>query len=191
MRPVFHYSDPSNRQYPGSVYPILDAAFFHCRSGNTFRSLFQLAGGGRFIRFQVNLFVFDAAPKPCQKYQTGNRWGKGDNAEGYQEGRDDFGRERVTGNIDDRYKFRTPSLRQVAQTGPWGHDGAFDTLEGMVRHHLEAFNSLNEYNTGQAVLPSRNDLDAIDFTVQNDPGRRQLIADAISEDLTTNHGVNG
>lgn len=109
--------------------------------------------------------------------------GKGDNVDGYDDGKDDFGRERVTGDIQDRYKFRTPSLRQVAQTGPWGHDGAFDTLEGMVRHHLDALNSLNNYDTTQAALPSREDLDEEDFIVHNDPIRREEIANAISDDL--------
>ncbi len=107
--------------------------------------------------------------------------GKGDNTDG----RDDFGLEQVTGDALDRYKFRTPSLRQVAQTGPWGHDGAFDTLEAMVRHHLNALDSLNSYDKSQAVLPSRADLDEIDFVVQNDTVRRQAIADAITSDLKT------
>jgi len=105
--------------------------------------------------------------------------GKGDNQSGYSDGHDDFGREAVTGDINDRFKFRTPTLRQVAQTGPWGHDGAFNTLEAMVRHHLDAVNSLNNYDTSQAVLPSREDLDSQDFIVQNDPARRQAIADSI------------
>ncbi len=105
--------------------------------------------------------------------------GKGDNAAGYDDGKDDFGRERVTGDSADRYKFRTPSLRQVAQTGPWGHDGAFNSLVGMVRHHLDAVNSLNNYDKDQAVLPYRPDLGKIDFIVHKDAIRRQAIEDAI------------
>jgi len=105
--------------------------------------------------------------------------GKGDNLPGYFDGRDDFGREQVTGDSSDRYKFRTPTLRQVALTGPWGHDGAFSTLEAMVRHHLDATNSLHSYDTAQALLPSRLDLDALDFIAHNDTNRRNAIADAI------------
>ena len=37
----------------------------------------------------------------------------------------DLGRFRVTGNIKDKYAFRTPSLRNVELTGPWGHAGAY------------------------------------------------------------------
>ena len=100
--------------------------------------------------------------------------GKGDGPDGH----DDFGRERVTGDAADRYKFRTPTLRQVAFTGPWGHDGAYNNLEAVVRHHLNPVQALNNYNTDQAVLISRPDLDEDDFVVHRDPVRRQAIADA-------------
>lgn len=47
----------------------------------------------------------------------------------------DTGRERVTGQAADRGKFRTPSLRNVAVTGPYMHDGRFQTLEEVVEHY--------------------------------------------------------
>ncbi len=105
--------------------------------------------------------------------------GKGDNQDGYADGRDDFGRERVTGLSENRYQFRTPSLRQVALTGPWGHDGAFNNLEAMIRHHLNPVQSLLDYDKSQAVLPSRDDLDAEDFAVQDDTHRLQEITQTI------------
>ncbi len=104
--------------------------------------------------------------------------GKGDNQTGYSDGRDDFGRERVSGDPADRYRFRTPTLRNVALTAPYGHSGAYNTLEAVVRHHLDPVNSLYEYDQSQAVLPSREDLDDIDFTVMNDTARLAAIADA-------------
>ncbi len=58
---------------------------------------------------------------------------------------EDLGRYAVTRDEQDRYRFRTPSLRNVALTGPWGHDGAFLELESMVRHHLNAPRSLASY----------------------------------------------
>jgi cytochrome c peroxidase len=91
-------------------------------------------------------------------------------------GHEDFGREGVTGNINDRYRFRTPPLRNVALTGPWGHDGAFNTLRGIVEHHLNPPASLENYDTAEAVLPPRDDLDVIDFIVQSDPSIRDAIA---------------
>lgn len=92
------------------------------------------------------------------------------------DGHEDFGREFVTGNPSDRYRFRTPSLRNVAHTGPWGHDGAFDTLEAAVRHHLDPIRSLNDYYLSSQIDPSRSDLDAKDYLVQGSTLRRNAIA---------------
>ncbi len=91
--------------------------------------------------------------------------GKGDGIEG----REDFGRGRETGNPEDMYAFRTPSLRNVALSGPYGHAGAYATLEGVVRHHLDPVDSLLNYDPSQAVLPSRPDLDDEDLKVMNNP----------------------
>jgi len=37
---------------------------------------------------------------------------------------------------EDEGAFHTPSLRNVARTGPWGHDGSLGTLEAAVDSHL-------------------------------------------------------
>jgi cytochrome c peroxidase len=100
--------------------------------------------------------------------------GKGDGPDG----RDDFGRGRETGEAEDMYRFRTPTLRMVAMTAPYGHAGAYDTLEAVVRHHLDPVNSLVNYDPTQARLPSRPDLDALDFVVMSDPNRVAAIAAA-------------
>ena len=47
----------------------------------------------------------------------------------------DAGRSVVTGNTTDRGKFKTPSLRNVALTGPYMHDGRFATLEEVIAHY--------------------------------------------------------
>lgn len=47
----------------------------------------------------------------------------------------DLGREKVTGLASDRFKFSTPSLRNVALTAPYMHDGRFATLEEVVAHY--------------------------------------------------------
>ncbi|MEL6206267.1 MAG: cytochrome c peroxidase, partial [Pseudomonadota bacterium] len=49
----------------------------------------------------------------------------------------DVGRMAETNRLEDAYRFRTPSLRNVALTAPYGHNGAYPTLEGMIRHHLD------------------------------------------------------
>jgi cytochrome c peroxidase len=50
--------------------------------------------------------------------------GKGDGNSGFE----DFGRERVTGNIEDRTKFRTAPLFNVSLTAPYSHLGQFNNL---------------------------------------------------------------
>lgn len=45
---------------------------------------------------------------------------------------EDAGREQVTGRKEDRYRFRTPSLRNVAETGPYMHNGSLSSLDAVV-----------------------------------------------------------
>jgi len=47
----------------------------------------------------------------------------------------DLGRANVTGKDSDKGKFATPSLRNVALTAPYMHDGRFQTLEEVVEHY--------------------------------------------------------
>ena len=47
----------------------------------------------------------------------------------------DLGRGRVTGRDTDGGKFAVPSLRNVALTAPYMHDGRFKTLEEVVEHY--------------------------------------------------------
>ncbi len=47
----------------------------------------------------------------------------------------DIGRERVTKNPYDRAKFKVPTLRNIAVTAPYMHDGRFTNLEDVVRHY--------------------------------------------------------
>jgi len=62
---------------------------------------------------------------------------------------EDFGRWYATFAEQDRYRFRTPTLLNVAVTAPYGHDGAYATLEGIVRHHLDPAAALASYNPAQ------------------------------------------
>jgi cytochrome c peroxidase len=75
------------------------------------------------------------------------------NATGINAVLEDFGRGRVTFRQEDNYKFRTPSLRNVATTGPWGHAGAYGELEAVVRHHLDPVEALHDYDASTADLP--------------------------------------
>ncbi len=47
----------------------------------------------------------------------------------------DFGRENVTGRPNDRGKMKVTSLRNIALTPPYMHDGRFTTLEQVIDHY--------------------------------------------------------
>ncbi len=70
---------------------------------------------------------------------------------------DDFGRFRETGVEADRYAFRTPSMLNVATTGPWGHAGAYDNLADVVRHHANPRQAIQNFDFSQ--LPSNVQMD--------------------------------
>ncbi|MEZ4827572.1 MAG: hypothetical protein R3C61_15010 [Bacteroidia bacterium] len=47
----------------------------------------------------------------------------------------DLGLGAVTGNPADNGKFKVPSLRNIKFTGPYMHDGRFETPEEVVEHY--------------------------------------------------------
>ncbi len=47
----------------------------------------------------------------------------------------DLGRELVTKSASDRAKFKVPTLRNIARTAPYMHDGRFSTLEEVVEFY--------------------------------------------------------
>jgi cytochrome c peroxidase len=100
-------------------------------------------------------------------------------AERFESHQLDIGRMRVTGRAEDAYAFRTPSLRNVARTGPWGHAGAHDDLAAFLRHHADPVAGLEAYEP-QAVLPV---LEATkpDWTVMERAALRAEIAAAVTQ----------
>lgn len=47
----------------------------------------------------------------------------------------DLGRANVTKRQSDNAKFKTPSLRNIALSGPYMHDGRFSTLKEVIEHY--------------------------------------------------------
>lgn len=133
----------------------------------------QLRGGKAFMTakcsvchngaaFSDNLFHNVAVP------QIGP--GEGDGADG----KDDFGRMRVTGNAHDKYAFRTSPLRNVELTAPYGHDGAFADLRSFVAHYSESDLKLHSYDVSQldsrlqgSLQPTASDILATRDTLLN------------------------
>ncbi len=65
----------------------------------------------------------------------------------------DRGREKVTGKESDRYKFRTPSLRNVAQTGPYMHNGSLRSLDDVVMFYYRGVPATNAKGVELDVEP--------------------------------------
>ena len=49
----------------------------------------------------------------------------------------DVGRYEITQNPQDRWKYKTPTLRNIALTAPYMHDGRFGSLQAVVRFYNE------------------------------------------------------
>ena len=47
----------------------------------------------------------------------------------------DLGRAHVTNNPEDNYKFKVPTLRNIALTAPYMHDGRFANLDEVIEHY--------------------------------------------------------
>jgi cytochrome c peroxidase len=62
----------------------------------------------------------------------------------------DLGRAKITGNADDRFKFKVPPLRNVVLTAPYFHDGQVATLTEAVRQmaHLQFDRELTRDEAG-------------------------------------------
>lgn len=74
----------------------------------------------------------------------------------------DEGRQKVTDNPMDKARFKVPSLRNIALTAPYMHDGRFATLEEVIDH----------YNTGVKSSATVDEL--MQYNLQ--PGGLQLTA---------------
>jgi cytochrome c peroxidase len=80
-------------------------------------------------------------------------------------GHGDQGRGAVTGKREELYQFRTPSLRDVARTGPYMHDGSLDTLYDVVQFYFRGVPSRGPDGLNLDVEPllgqSYSDIDAV------------------------------
>jgi cytochrome c peroxidase len=49
----------------------------------------------------------------------------------------DFGRMEITGNKNDSLKFKVPSLRNIALSGYYTHDGRFSAFSAVLNHYSD------------------------------------------------------
>ncbi len=72
----------------------------------------------------------------------------------------DFGRENVSGNSVERFRFRTPSLLNITATGPYMHSGAYISLQEVLRHYNNPNNTVDDFfdDGGWCTLPQFADI---------------------------------
>lgn len=77
---------------------------------------------------------------------------------------EDLGRAELTGKTEDRYRFRTPSLRNVVDTGPYMHNGLFASLDRVVALY---YHGVSETTTDGLAIDapdlSEQSLDDVDY----------------------------
>lgn len=94
----------------------------------------------------------------------------------------DVGRMGVSDRLEDAYRFRTPSLRNVALTAPYGHNGAYPDLAGIIRQHADPVGARAAWTRDMANLPEAPQLAAVDFIVWEDS--REMARQAAAIDIT-------
>ena len=75
------------------------------------------------------------------------------------------GRMSETDRIEDAYRFRTASLKNIALTALYGHNGAYPDLYGIIKHHLAPQKSFDDWEPTLANLPKVDWLTKGDFLV--------------------------
>ena len=90
----------------------------------------------------------------------------------------DEGRFRVTGHPEDLYAFRTPSLRNVVETAPYGHAGAIPDLADYLRAHADPATAWAGYDTAQARIPA---METNDWRILQDAAERDAILQVASQ----------
>jgi cytochrome c peroxidase len=74
---------------------------------------------------------------------------------------EDFGRWEATHDEADRYKFRTPPLRNVTKTSPYFHNGSEPSLRGAIIRHLDPLDKANKYNPDGSFALSLKQINAV------------------------------
>ena len=181
----------------GSTYPALFRAAFGSSTiteTNLLRALAQfgrtlVSGNSRFDQFrrgnraalsayeQQGLLLFNTHPNGTLRGGNCGDCHSGDlqtnhtfSNNGLDVAPADLGLGLQTGLATDNGKFRVPSLRNIALTAPYMHDGRFATLEAVVDHY-NAHVALNSPN-----------IDPLLLNTTNDPAQRSLTLDLTADE---------
>ena len=137
---------PFDRWYYGNDKSALDASARRgfdvfrgkgrCIVCHTVTQEFALFTDGEFHNTGIGYFAtmrpadteFEVLLAPGQAERVTSDLAKTTGSEAFR----DLGRYEVTGKPDDRWRYRTPTLRNVALTAPYMHDGSLPTLRAVL-----------------------------------------------------------
>ncbi len=88
----------------------------------------------------------------------------------------DKGRFEVTGVKRDLYKFKTPTLRNVALTGPYMHSGVFKTLREVINHYDNVKDTLYNFEMKDEIQMFYEDELIVDKDEKRNKFRFQLMS---------------
>ena len=94
----------------------------------------------------------------------------------------DLGRYEVSKNESDRGAFKTPSLRNIAMTAPYMHDGSLKTLKEVVDFYVGGGSS-NEYLSPQ--------IRSLDFLTRQERDDLEAFLESLSGEIPANVGPPG
>lgn len=92
---------------------------------------------------------------------------------------EDEGRYAVTKNEADRGAFKTPSLRNIALTGPYMHDGSLKTLKDVIDFYIGGGNSNAHLDKNIRVL---------DFLTAEERADLQVFLESLTGEMPPNSG---
>ena len=105
----------------------------------------------------------------------------------------DVGRSKVTSDDAHKFAFKTPTLRNVAATGPYFHDGSVETLEDAVKVMASGGNPQDGLSLDPNLLDRQlTDDEVADLTAflgaLNCPGELEVIGDQTVEGIAPPQG---
>lgn len=78
-------------------------------------------------------------------------------------GIDDLGRKKATGENEDKYKFKVPSLRNVEITKPYMHDGRYGSLRAVLNHYTDG---VTDFDNLDPLLRKADGTPGLDLNIE-------------------------
>jgi cytochrome c peroxidase len=118
-----------------------DSAYDRLVNGDRTALTLEQQEGLQIFRGKANCTTCHVGPTFTDErfHNTGVAWRDGR--------RSDEGRAAVTKNEHDRGAFKTPTLREIARTAPYTHDGSLATLDEVIDYYDRGGNSNPELDT--------------------------------------------